>query len=253
MARYRRTRRSRRPLRRSRRRPRRSFVRRRGGRRRMMSRQRPLVNAGYLMPKKLAMTTTYCESLQTAAAAATYYEYIYSGSNMYDPNITGVGHQPLLFDEMMAFYEKFYVSWSSIYVEIMPKIEQNAAPVAANAGSTGTVYLMFNTSGVNLSPLDSRYLREQPTVKWARVGTGAFGGPTANKISASAKNRSLTGQWALNNPDCSGNISGGPIINTYWHVYVESSDLIANVAFNMRVTIRYRVIYYNTGDFIAAS
>lgn len=219
----------------------------------MLSRQRPLVNVGYLMPKKLVTTTVYSEALQTASAAATYYEYIYSGSNLYDPNTTGVGHQALYFDQLMGFYEKFYVSWSSIYVEIFPKIEQGADPVAANAGASGTVYLMFNTSGVNLSPLDSRYLREQPTVKWARVGSGAFGGPTGNKISASGKNRALTGQWALNNPDCSGNISGGPIINTFWHIYVESNDLLANVAFNMRVTIRYRSVFYNTGDFITAS
>jgi hypothetical protein len=35
--------------------------------------------------------------------------YIYSCNNLYDPNVTGVGHQPRGFDQLMALYDHFVV------------------------------------------------------------------------------------------------------------------------------------------------
>jgi len=52
--------------------------------------------------------------------------YVFSANGMYDPNITGTGHQPLGFDQMMVLYEQYVVVSSSIKVTL-----QNAAITCA--------------------------------------------------------------------------------------------------------------------------
>jgi len=45
--------------------------------------------------------------------------YVYSANGMFDPNITGTGHQPLGFDQMMLLYEQYTVIKSKITVELL--------------------------------------------------------------------------------------------------------------------------------------
>lgn len=43
-------------------------------------------------------------------------EYVFSANGLYDPNISGTGHQPLGFDQLMAMYDHYTVIASSITV-----------------------------------------------------------------------------------------------------------------------------------------
>lgn len=36
--------------------------------------------------------------------------FVFSANGMFDPNITGTGHQPMGFDQLMAFYEQYHVT-----------------------------------------------------------------------------------------------------------------------------------------------
>lgn len=72
----------------------------------VVARTRPYV------PDKTYTKVVYYASGHTidpgVSGAAVSYDY---GANcLYDPNITGVGHQPTGFDQMMAFYNKYYVT-----------------------------------------------------------------------------------------------------------------------------------------------
>lgn len=42
--------------------------------------------------------------------------YVFSANGIWDPNITGVGHQPTGFDQFMSFYDHYCVVSSKIYV-----------------------------------------------------------------------------------------------------------------------------------------
>jgi hypothetical protein len=42
--------------------------------------------------------------------------YIFSANGAFDPNITGTGHQPIGFDQMMSFYDQYTVQAASIHV-----------------------------------------------------------------------------------------------------------------------------------------
>jgi len=252
MARYRRTRRSKRSVRRSRRRPRRSFKRRSSKRRSLTFRQRPFASLGYLAPRKLSMTTKYCSGLLTASGAANYMEFLVNATSVYDPDVAVGGHQAMLFDEMMAMYDKFIVTASRITVEIYPTV--STATTTTQQGSQGVCFLTCNTNGNAMTPLDTRYLREQPNMKWGRWGNGGYGGRTnTNVISAFVKNSHIRPGFKISNPDCLGDVSSGPIDNNYWHFISQSVDESTAQAFQYRWSIVYWVTYLNVDDYITPS
>lgn len=55
----------------------------------------------------------YCENIFVTLASGVY-DYIFSCNGMYDPNITGTGHQPMYFDQLMALYNHYTVHSSTL-------------------------------------------------------------------------------------------------------------------------------------------
>ncbi len=60
----------------------------------------------------------YCEHALglTAPVSGNVVTYFFSANGMFDPNITGTGHQPIGFDQQMLLYEQATVVRSSIEV-----------------------------------------------------------------------------------------------------------------------------------------
>jgi len=58
---------------------------------------------------------TIAISASVTGAAASY---VYSANGLYDPDITGTGHQPMGFDQLMLFFEQYHVYRSSILVRV---------------------------------------------------------------------------------------------------------------------------------------
>lgn len=71
-----------------------------------------------LFPENKVIRHKYVENVQipAAAAAGLVQFFIVSANGMYDPNITGVGHQPLCYDEAFAKYTYYTVLSSEIKV-----------------------------------------------------------------------------------------------------------------------------------------
>jgi len=59
----------------------------------------------------------YQESLNLTGSASNVYAYVYSANGCYDPNITGTGHQPMGFDQMMLLYDHYTVANAYLQVQ----------------------------------------------------------------------------------------------------------------------------------------
>ena len=64
--------------------------------------------------------------------------YVFSANGMYDPDITGVGHQPLGFDEMTTLYNHFTVVGCKITYTIVSQDNGYAHIVAVKLGTDTT-------------------------------------------------------------------------------------------------------------------
>ena len=78
------------------------------------------LRASVAFPKVRVVRHKYVENISIPAASAggVTRQYNYVANSMFDPNSTGVGHQPLFRDEMAAVYTKYTVISSYIKVTL---------------------------------------------------------------------------------------------------------------------------------------
>lgn len=70
-------------------------------------------------PKQLMNTLSYTELVSVTVTAGTPgLSYAWVANGLYDPNRTGIGHQPLYFDQLAAIYNHYTVLRSRIRVTL---------------------------------------------------------------------------------------------------------------------------------------
>jgi len=79
--------------------------------------QQALLRSTPLFPASSRKKLFYYEpGINLAGTAGVIAQYVFSANGLYDPNITGTGHQPLGFDTMMLYYEQYTVLASKIRI-----------------------------------------------------------------------------------------------------------------------------------------
>lgn len=83
--------------------------------------RRTLVRSGF--PTKLTVKLAYHDTISLDADAGPdgFKTYVFRANSCYDPDFTGTGHQPMMFDQYMQIYDHYQVKWSSIKVTNIPK------------------------------------------------------------------------------------------------------------------------------------
>ena len=69
------------------------------------------------VPPKMSTTLRYVEAFALNPALSSNAQYVFSANGLFDPNITGIGHQPRGFDEMMKFYGNYCVKGCRITIQ----------------------------------------------------------------------------------------------------------------------------------------
>lgn len=138
-------------------------------RRRKFRRRRPRLRSRrafarafpYTLLRKHKYATDYTISASTAVAF-----HQNAVNDMYDPNYTGVGHQPYQRDEMAALYKYYEVLFCTVATTVMP-LEDN--PVACYVGQ---VTHNINDSMPSSSSEDA--WKEHPRSNWKLVPQGTY-------------------------------------------------------------------------------
>lgn len=156
-----------------------------------------------------------------------------SMNSLFDPDVTGTGHQPLAFDQWSALYRKYTVLASRVDIRV-------------NCNSAGANY-QFVVFPNTLPPasLPTAFqnsisaCREIPYAKWSQ-GTQIM---QAKKLThyctlagilgtSKSKIREDDQYSALNN--------ASPAVQAYWIIGVQNCDEVTNTSF----TIQYEIEYY---------
>lgn len=113
---------------------------RRYGRKKFMPKYRRKPSVTYqkhIVPDTAYTVLKYCTGLQMFAASAAA-NRVFRGNSVFDPDLTGAGHQPVGYDQWAQFYDKYQVLASKIIVKarhtssvnqmtmlsVQPKLEQ---------------------------------------------------------------------------------------------------------------------------------
>lgn len=198
-----------------------------------------LVRMTPLFPTRFKQTLTYCENGLTAVSGAggISSSYFFAANGLYDPNISGTGHQPLGFDQMMLMYNHYTVFSSKISVRFM---NDSGASVTGGCG----IYLSPDTTNINTIS----QLLENGLITWTTLTPiGIYGSHTTLNLDcdvASYFGRNANKRELAEDTDLYGTAAANP--NDIVYFGIVSFDAIGGnvVTLAIIVEIVYEVIFW---------
>ena len=116
-------------------------------------------------PPEMRVRLKYVDTFALDAAAGSLASYQFDMRNMYDPNVTGTGHQPSNFDRWTTIYN----AWTVLSTKVSLANVFNST----SAVQPGTWGFLVSKSGSQVSGFSSlETLLEEPYCKYALVGSG---------------------------------------------------------------------------------
>lgn len=156
--------------------------------------------------------------------------YVFSLNGLYDPDITGTGHQPIGFDQIMPLYDHYHVIGAKYKVTFANTDTTKQALVACQIKDTNTTSQNFDE------------IVENGRTKYATLGVEASGQSTRT-ISGGVNLSKFFGRKVLQGSKYGGTIAGNPADGCFLHLHVgPSAHLEDNFPVLMCVQIDYIAI-----------
>lgn len=168
----------------------------------------------------------YHELIRITPNAAVTQVYVFSCNGLYDPDITGIGHQPSGFDEMMGLFDHYCVVKSNIQAQFVNKDSAISIGCGVSLADSSTV------------AVDARRYVESGSSTWALLGPINGGANKATMSQEITLSKYLGRPNILSEDDCSGNVSNNPTEQAYYHLWVEGYGS-TGTATDILVTIDY--------------
>lgn len=195
---------------------------------------RSMVRVGLGFPKKMQMTHTYFETLDLQIVGGATVHQQYSCNGLFDPYITGGGHQPMYYDQMIALYSHYTCIGSKIKVTIGNSSSSN---------TNTTVVLWKNDDIVTTPTLNA--LVEQTGAKYQIINAGNL---DTHVFTNSWSAKKTFGGSVLGNDDLQGTAGSNPVEQTIYQLSAFPQNLTSTQSLNYQVHISYIVIWDELRD-----
>lgn len=149
-------------------------------------------------------------------------QYVYSCNGMYDPDITGVGNQPLYFDQLASIYDHFVVTKSVMELQVLGSASRN-------------LILTFYIDDDGTDGVAYRVAAQRPTSKVVGINPGVT---TPPKFYQTWDGYKTFGPNILNNTLYRGSSLTNPSEQSFFFVKINDLDLGAE-AVDILVRITY--------------
>lgn len=157
--------------------------------------------------------------------------YVFSANGMYDPNISGVGHQPLGFDQLMAAYDHYTVIGSKITVTFTNTDSSNS--------QLAGIFLTRNSATEN----DYVKIIENGKGNYVRLGTSGKDNATAT-LSLSAPIANFLGiSKIMSEADLKGTDAANPAQECYFHIWAAPGVSVDSSVVRCDVLIEYIAVF----------
>lgn len=223
---------------------------RRGGKRKVSKMVSKRKRMGRLMKpswfpfgKSRTCKLRYAESININPGAGVAGQYIFSCNSLYDPNVSGTGHQPYGFDQLMALYNHYTVTGARCRVTMI--------------GTDNLVY----TLGIKLSDSSSLSstvpdsLLEQPGFKKKIVSYANAIGRNYITCNFSCKKffRHPSKNFILSDDTLSGTSSTNPVEQAYFIIVLAPAIALQDLAnCTLQVEIDYVATFTGPKELLAS-
>ena len=154
---------------------------------------------------------------------------VYTMNGLYDPNITGTGHQPIGYDQIMPMYEHYHVIGSKITVKC----------TNLDASTGGILTLNLKDSSTTSANLDE--IIENGNCKSVLIGTSGSSDGT-KVLTLNCNPPKFFGRKVMQGTKYNGGISNNPADQVYCHINFQGAQNISTVSAVMQITIVYIAI-----------
>lgn len=183
------------------------------------------------MPKQLRMKHNYTDNVTISATTGVLQSFLIRCNGMFDPNATGVGHQPMYFDQLSAMYNHFTVLKSKITLQV-----SLLSTSAAEIGVCG-IYIEDDSSVVATSFVIAN---EQETSVFGQVNN-QFNQPT--RFTKTWDAVQAFGPNPLANDNLQGSASADPTEQQTFVCYFQDANSAATLTGFGLITVEYDVIW----------
>lgn len=198
---------------------------------------RALARIPTLLPSKQVVRLKYCDLIGLDPAASWIAsQYTFSANGLYDPDITGTGHQPMGFDQWTALYNKYTVIGSKITVK----------PAFNNSPESGSYVCGLTVEGLVPTAASITKLMETFPGRMKTVQSGIQIPTFVGKFKPHYwyPNRKL-----LTDDLLAGTASANPSDQVYYNIYAYYVDQATNATeIKLIVTIDYLVVFTDPID-----
>jgi len=174
----------------------------------------------------------YNDNRQLTCTGAANNSYVFSVNGMYDPDISGLGHQPMGFDQLMALYEHYTVTSCKITASFV------------NESSTENAYVgiaLFPDSSVEATPSK---LVENGLLK--RVWLAPKGDSKCQQIITQtctvAKLNGRTGS-IVGDELYRGDVASNPSEQSYFHVFAYNLASVSSCTVRIDCIVEYDAVF----------
>lgn len=166
--------------------------------------------------------------------------HVFSGNSIHDPDVTGIGGQPLGHDQWQAFYEKYMVKSSKIQVQILNN---------STTASPGNVL-------INLNPMDDNAVRFYDELAGMQYNKNRFVAPVSagsNGVYMShyMGTKKIMGDEVLDDL-YEGRFGFDPTEKWYWVIQADAFNGIGAVNLAVKVTMTYYVKLFQRVELFAS-
>lgn len=184
------------------------------------------------IPNKFATKLRYVDwATLDPGAGGSAAVHVVKSNGCYDPNFTGVGHQPRGFDQFMSLYDHFCVIGAKITVDVTTGYGSAFAPLMVGVALKDTTTAYTNAND---------YMEGRNVVSRIIGGTSISGNANTAHFTKTFSTRKFLGRsHPLSDPQLKGNISSDPTELASFHIFAAP---LASTDENI-LTINYRIEY----------
>lgn len=153
---------------------------------------------------------------------------VFSANGVYDPNITGVGHQPRGFDELMLLYDHAVVIACKVTIDFYAKASETVNTLC------GVAVRDFTTTDNDNGYIEGGHC----LYKIVPFGTGY-----QSRIVMNVNPNKFLGRASpMSDPNLKNSSSSNPTEQAYFHVFVAGPDSSDPGAYNFSILLEYTTV-----------
>ena len=160
-------------------------------------------------------------------------DYVFSANGLYDPNITGVGHQPYGFDQLMVLFDHYTVTASRLRLRLS---SNNAIPFWMTC--------LLSDTNVSLAGNTSEIILEIPSASSELIGYNTSSVGKGDKTVAFDASKFFYIKNFVGKTNYRGDAGSNPVEQAYFHCILSpnaTGDDVANQV--CWATIEYEVTF----------